>query len=149
MATAGKTKTKRCSKCKESKPLTEFNKSRGSSDGLHNYCRKCCRVHEREWRAKHGNTPEYRARCSANERKRRYGIDNYDELLEKQAGVCAICGNTETATLRGKVKRLAVDHDHATGKIRGLLCNNCNNMLGRSQDNPDTLRKAANYLEQA
>jgi hypothetical protein len=62
-----------------------------------------------------------------------------------QNGVCAICGSPPTGTRSHGL--LAIDHCHDTLKIRGLLCNNCNNGLGRFKDNPDSLRKAADYLE--
>lgn len=62
-----------------------------------------------------------------------------------QDGRCAICGATDAR--RRKSDRLNVDHDHATGAFRGLLCDPCNNGLGRFDDDPDRLRKAADYLE--
>lgn len=70
-----------------------------------------------------------------------YGITlvQYERLFEKQSGGCAICGRNQ--------KRLCVDHDHISGRVRGLLCNSCNNGLGRFKDNPKSLRKAADYLE--
>ena len=64
----------------------------------------------------------------------------YEEMLTKQNGVCAICGGTCT-------KSLAVDHDHATGAIRGLLCNNCNRGLGHFKDNLKNLQQAIDYLK--
>jgi hypothetical protein len=64
----------------------------------------------------------------------------YEEMLTKQNGVCAICGGTCT-------KALAVDHDHATGSIRGLLCNNCNRGLGHFKDNLKNLQQAIDYLK--
>ena len=70
--------------------------------------------------------------------------EEYDELLNIQNGVCAGCGATE---FNGKSYHLAVDHDHETGTIRGLLCLKCNRILGLAQDNPDLLRKLADYLE--
>lgn len=70
-------------------------------------------------------------------------INEYDELLKKQGNVCAICGKELE-----KGKRLAVDHNHKTGKIRGLLCVNCNMMLGMSKDNINTLKNAIKYLEE-
>lgn len=72
-------------------------------------------------------------------------IAEYDVMLAQQSSGCAICGSTETLG-RG---RLHVDHDHATGKIRGLLCNLCNRGLGAFRDNPDFLRTAAAYLEES
>ena len=51
-------------------------------------------------------------------------------MVEKQNGVCAICGNPETATSHGTIRRLSVDHDHETGEVRGLLCSKCNFALG-------------------
>lgn len=69
----------------------------------------------------------------------------YFELLEKQGGVCAICGTHSEKDYRG---RLSVDHCHTSNVIRGLLCNRCNLMLGHSKDRPAVLRAAAAYLEQ-
>ena len=66
----------------------------------------------------------------------------YDQLKEAQGGVCAIC---QKAT--GVRKKLAVDHDHKTEHVRGLLCGPCNKLLGFARDNPEFFRRAANYLE--
>jgi len=85
----------------------------------------------------------------------KYGISiqEYNELFEKQGGRCAICGQKETKTQsRGKgliptIDSLQVDHDHETGKIRGLLCYRCNTGIGKLFDNPRLLRKAADYLD--
>lgn len=79
----------------------------------------------------------------------RYGISgvDYAAMLEKQRGVCAVCGQAEVAVFRGRLKRLAVDHDHKTGKIRGLLCLQCNSALGIVRDDAELLHKLAAYLE--
>ena len=74
-------------------------------------------------------------------------IEEYNSMFIKQGGVCAICGRVETAKHQsGTVRKLAVDHNHLTGKIRGLLCGNCNNGLGRFEDNPVRLLAACSYL---
>jgi len=72
----------------------------------------------------------------------RYGItiDIYDSMLKNQNGVCKICGKKDK-------RLLSVDHDHKTGKVRGLLCNKCNFALGYADDNPERLRDMARYLE--
>jgi hypothetical protein len=72
-----------------------------------------------------------------------YQKNRRQKLLKKQGNVCAICGKGLE-----KDKRLAVDHNHKTGKIRGLLCVNCNMMLGMSKDNINTLKSAIKYLEE-
>jgi len=75
--------------------------------------------------------------------KHAYGLtlDQYDELFKAQQGACAICHQI--------TKRLLfVDHDHKTGKARGLLCVNCNNGLGLLGDHVETVQRAANYLKQ-
>jgi hypothetical protein len=78
--------------------------------------------------------------------KRLYGITcaDYDRMLLEQNGVCAICGTTEPGH---KKNYFCVDHCHATGKVRKLLCSACNVGLSRFKDNPELLRKAALYLE--
>lgn len=69
---------------------------------------------------------------------------DYESLLSICPG-CAICGKLPGKTNGGRP--LAVDHDHKTGRVRGLLCENCNNGLGRFKDNPAFLREAVGYLE--
>jgi hypothetical protein len=81
---------------------------------------------------------------------RRYGItgSDYEGMLEGQNGVCAICGRPETRrTKGGKVGRRAVDHDHVTGRVRGLLCHRCNAGIAYLSEDPERLRIAAVYLE--
>ena len=81
--------------------------------------------------------------------KHKFGIDleQYMNLLKGQKGVCAICHNGETSTNKwGEVKNLAVDHDHETGIIRGLLCQGCNAGLGHFRDDKETLTEAIRYL---
>jgi hypothetical protein len=77
-----------------------------------------------------------------------YGItvEEYDKMVIKQKGLCAICGNPETAIQSGKIRELNVDHNHNTGEIRGLLCRNCNCALGLLDDDIDVLLKAVKYL---
>lgn len=75
--------------------------------------------------------------------KRAYGltIEDYERILNSQHGVCKICGSKDT------YKKLAVDHCHTTGRIRGLLCQNCNHGLGKFKDSAELLIAAVRYLE--
>jgi hypothetical protein len=74
---------------------------------------------------------------------RRYGLtqDDYDKLLEKQGGVCAICGDPP------KEKHFCVDHCHESGKVRGLLCRHCNAGIGQLKDSIELVEKALTYLK--
>lgn len=76
---------------------------------------------------------------------RLYGISQqeYDEMLIRQDGHCAICPTEPTAK-----KKLCVDHDHTTGKVRGLLCHDCNIAIGKFKENPMLVQRAALYLNQ-
>lgn len=76
---------------------------------------------------------------------RRYGltIAEWDELLKAQGGRCAIC---RTDRAGGGDDRWHVDHDHATGQIRGLLCNSCNQAIGLLKDDPEIIAAAARYV---
>lgn len=82
--------------------------------------------------------------------KKAYGItlEEYLKLLEMQRGLCSCCGNQETATRHGKLKTLSVDHDHKSGRVRGLLCVMCNSMLGYSCDDPERLAAGIEYLRE-
>lgn len=81
--------------------------------------------------------------------RRKYTLTQgqYDTLSVAQNALCAICHLPETIVRHGRLSTLAVDHDHNTGAIRGLLCNRCNLLLGKSADSPVLLRAAAAYLE--
>lgn len=80
--------------------------------------------------------------------KAMYGLlpEQYKAMLADQNGVCAICKGGFEAH---RFKRPCVDHDHGTGKVRGLLCDLCNKMLGHSKDRPEVLQAASLYLKKA
>jgi hypothetical protein len=101
-------------------------------------------AYAREWRKKNPD------KAKASELKKRFGVgaEWYNERLSEQNGVCAICGGQEPAVSKdGGPRSLAIDHCHKTKKVRALLCSRCNTALGCFKDNPDFLRKAANYIE--
>ena len=68
---------------------------------------------------------------------------------ESQRGLCAVCGNPETSTMKrtGEIKMLHIDHDHKTGKIRGLLCQDCNMALGHLQDSSERIQMLLDYAK--
>jgi hypothetical protein len=78
--------------------------------------------------------------------KRLYGVtvEDYQRMLALQEGKCALCKTEQPWTRSG---RFAIDHDHATGRVRALLCHNCNKGIGNLKDDPELLRNAANYIE--
>ena len=86
--------------------------------------------------------------------KRVFGItvEVYEDMVEKQSNLCAICGKHETRTINHKIKKqivvksLSVDHNHVTGDVRGLLCYRCNLMLGHAHENQDILINTINYI---
>lgn len=86
---------------------------------------------------------------------RRYGIteEEYQDILKKQKSKCAICGSGKPIPSKhskdGSPQRLAIDHCHKTGKVRGLLCFSCNRGLGYLKDSPKLLNKAIDYLEKS
>lgn len=101
------------------------------------WCPKC-----REKGQRNRFTPD--ARRAGNLRSRfKISVDEWEEMFEIQGGGCLGCGKTEEENGR----RLAVDHDHITGKNRGLLCFDCNVVLGKVDDDPKVLRTLAAYLE--
>lgn len=138
-----------CSGCGESKPRTEFNKQSRAFDGLQPACRKCTQARDKKRRE--SDATKARARETWLMRGFGMSIADYDALLESQDGGCAICGSKDARQhnwgKKGTKSNLAVDHDHGTGEIRGLLCGPCNAALGGFQDSPELLRRAADYLE--
>jgi hypothetical protein len=140
-----------CTKCKVGKDQTAFSQDPQKKNGLCSQCREC--RNEGILTRRHQD-PEVRWHQDL---VRNYGItgETYNALFEGQAGLCAICEQPETATYRGRLMKLSVDHDHGCcpGKkscgqcVRGLLCNRCNNrVLGSVSDDINILKAAVVYL---
>lgn len=140
---------KLCPRCEQSLPLTDFNKSSKRTNGYQLWCRSCSREHKR-WRYRNGSGDKIKLQARKYQLKTNYGLtlEEYQAMLDKQGGGCAICGRQETqrSNPQGVVDSLRVDHCHTTGKIRGLLCSKCNFGLSNFNDNPELLINAAKYL---
>ena len=144
-----------CSKCKENKKQSQFYRS-------HSECKKCSIADVKEWTRKNPEKAALNVKKSKQRNPEKYAdigrrrnlkanfgitIEQYDELLERQNHLCAVC-KKHTSSFK---MRLAVDHEHGSGPqagaIRGLLCSYCNRaVVGRHKD-PELLRSAARYLE--
>lgn len=113
--------TKRCPDCKKILSVKEFVKDKYTKSGLKGYCKKCANKKRVNWQR---NNPEkfvVSARKAYLKSQYNLTLAQYDKMLDGQNGVCAICGG-----INDRGYRLAVDHNHETGKIRGLLCSKCN-----------------------
>lgn len=144
---------KTCTACGESKALDSFAvRASGRQAGqLYARCRPCTATAARAWeqrnreRYKQLKREHHERRGRDTVFKKKYGITvaERDALVEKQGGKCAGClaAFTETATPR-------IDHSHLDGHVRGLLCHQCNVALGLLKDDPDRLRRLADYLEE-
>lgn len=132
---------KYCSGCKTDKPLTDFWKNKSAKDGYQAWCNVCWRAVTTARRTGPKREIELRQRQNGH-LKRKYGItiEEYEVMLAKQNGKCAICGQ-----VAGK-KNLAVDHCHDTLKIRGILCENCNRGIGMFKHETKRLESAISYL---
>lgn len=122
--------TKTCSRCKQSKDLSEFTPRNGNRKGHLAWCKSCYCNYSRERRL---------AALGINE-------DAFSSMLEKQNGLCGVCGVSDGTKLSGDKHRLCVDHDHVSGRVRGLLCHSCNRGLGLLGDTVECLERAAQYL---
>jgi hypothetical protein len=159
--------TKRCKKCGATKALEDFYKAAGTRDGLRGECKECNAAAKAAWyqrnraavirkvQAWQAANPE---RVKAVRKKRNvarraehreahlvrtFGItqSEYDAMLAAQGGACAICDRSPR-----EGSSLHVDHDHGTGRIRGLLCFRCNGGLGQFAEDVDRLVAATGYV---
>lgn len=165
------TNSKVCKQCNLVQPLESFRPHASTRDGRHWVCIACwskvpcticgllkkypddfyqgqgrqCRSCKYE-RYKHWyKTPRGKYVIRRHNLKRLFGItpEQYDRLLAKQSGVCAICGRHPDPS---EPRRFHVDHCHSTGRVRGILCGQCNSGIGKLKDDPALLERAAAYL---
>lgn len=157
-----------CSKCATEKLLSDFSPSKKGKFGVFCYCKKCSSVlaleryrkdivknrsKRKENRLKNLEKARLNSRNQYQKNKskhknyslKKYNIDliEYKTMLKNQNNCCALCKKSELDF----TKSLAVDHDHKTGRVRALLCEKCNVGLGSFKDNPELLRKAADYID--
>lgn len=136
---------KRCNECGLDKEESLFEKNR-------NYCKECYSLYEKRRRLRHSDQLksyekiryiQRRDKVLENDRKYRYGIDQkeYNKMINDANGKCGIC--------RQMSEKLCIDHDHSTGKVRGMICNKCNLGLGHFNDNEKLLQYAIYYLKES
>ena len=148
---------RKCSRCGETRELEDFKPDKKMYLGRSSTCKSCCVQYSKSWRETERGKAKMKA-WSAKRRKdtnprwyeadrnrslrRHHGITiiEYSRIYESQGRLCGICKSP-----KGK-RELAVDHDHATGQIRGLLCGLCNKGLGQFRDDIGFLMQAALYL---
>lgn len=140
---------KLCRKCGKEKPLTDFFKDRANkTSGYHSICKDCKNERTAQWREK--NKEQYNAKMRAYNKANynklrlyRYKLspEQHAKMLDEQKGVCAICNQLP----KGK-RPLCIDHNHETGKVRGLLCYGCNRAL-HILESIELLEKAKAYLK--
>ena len=156
-----------CSRCDEEKPGNEFHPSKTHRDGLRSWCKLCSRTYNAMYREINdtkvkerrkqynlayktsGRSAQYQAknkeRIVKGKRNRhissKYAItpEQYDTIYSGQDGQCAICLD--------KHNTLCIDHNHTTGKVRGLLCRKCNFLLSHAKENKEILFNAISYLK--
>jgi hypothetical protein len=125
-----------CGRCEILLPTSEFTKSSSSPDGLWYVCRGC----RSEMRRSHKKKDPRQVKDAFLQWRYGITIEDFEAMAESQGGVCAICGKQSLG------RHLDVDHDHASGFVRGLLCNDCNRAIGMLGDDPVVLVRAARYL---
>lgn len=138
---------KKCIECELTKSLDKFSWTVKSKGYISSYCKVCTnkKMHNKRML----NPEKEYERTRRRHYKSKYGItlEQYNEMFEKQKGLCAICDKPQKRYSTSGNKRLAVDHCHTTGKVRALLCTECNVGIGYAQDNPDILKSMILYLE--
>jgi hypothetical protein len=139
--------TKRvCKWCLEIKPADAFGNGERYKNGKLPHCKSCKTQYVNRWR----NHPENKDKCLEHQRSKRrqkkYHLEpgEFERRIEEQDNCCALCGKPFELDKSAKAPR--VDHDHSTGKVRGILHSNCNVMIGLAEENTGTLRKAIDYI---
>lgn len=145
--------TKLCPKCKQEKFASAFGKDKSKKLGLSSYCLDCAASNRKANYAKNHENEKQKLKDYYKVEKDRFrgyslkalyglSVDQYQEMLTQQDNSCKICKTHESNLKR----RLFVDHCHETGKVRGLLCQYCNTMIGNAKDNVLVLQSAISYL---
>jgi Recombination endonuclease VII len=134
---------RRCCVCKALKNRDDFWHSKMTKDGLARECKECMTVRNKKSAIKHA--VKRRALHRNYNLKKLYNItaDRFDEMVQEQEGKCAICSDDIT----NSGKNPCVDHNHKTGNVRSILCQNCNFAIGGFKEDVNILNSAIEYLD--
>jgi hypothetical protein len=140
-----------CRTCGKGLPTSSFHINPRYKRGHGPHCGSCCNARKRAYRATTNGKAATKQSIRRYELRTKFGITaaDYDSLLIAQQGVCAICRQPETRinALSGLTQCLAVDHEHSSKRVRGLLCGRCNTAIGLFEDSTALLTAACRYLE--
>lgn len=134
--------SKSCKHCHKDKPLSSYYIDRKAKDGRRNICKVCDSIKSEEYRNDPAKREDYLRKAREKVRKFRYQLSPEDlAILEKRHQCCPICKKPFS-----NEHKAYIDHDHETGKVRALLCNSCNSLLGYSREDEKILHNAIKYL---
>ena len=139
---------KTCKTCGEAKRRDEFDNHKLTRDKKQTSCKQCCR--EANKARYHALTQEQKDRRVAQIKARKYGmtLEEMAAYVDAHGDLCDVCGRPDTTHRKATwTHKLTFDHDHATGKFRGLICSTCNVTIGNARDDPAVLRHLADYIE--
>lgn len=154
-------KKKRCSVCEKSRPISAYYRLSSSRSGYQSSCKACAKMRyqqryasnpelfrkrQRDWQRR--NPERHKQHCRRKReaaKAKKFGLTRNEFLVIRarrdRGGNCPIC--------KQPVEKFVIDHDHVTGRIRGLICERCNFALGDFKDNPELIRRAIEYLQLA
>jgi hypothetical protein len=135
---------KKCPMCGTYLPYSDFFFDNNTCDKLSGLCKKCKSLYTNKWVKDHVDNRNMTFLKSHLKIKFNMTLDDYFNLLNNQNGKCAICGSEKSQTVLSH--RLYLDHDHTTNKVRGLLCQKCNTLLGYARESIEILLSAVEYL---
>ena len=135
----------KCKACNTTKPSSEFHKDTSSKRGFAYYCKLCATSKSRSWHLNNKDNPKYKEARQDTYFKTKYNLssEEREKILKDQDNACAIC----QTPLQFEGTLTHTDHCHETGRVRGILCTNCNRGLGHFKDNINNLKNAIFYLE--
>ena len=153
---------KKCNDCRKIKLFSDFYK-RTENGQPKSICKECDKRKRKIYYRKNKNRQDksskkwyFKNKQKADRKSKDWSlrrdfditIEDYENILKNQNNKCALCEKSETIKRNGKILSLAVDHDHRTGKIRGLLCFHCNTAIGKFKDDIGLLLKTISYLQE-
>lgn len=139
--------TKQCRRCNQFLPVGSFWRNSSNADRLQHACKECSKTAVYSYRStEQGRISYARSRVAGRLKTYRITHQDYAAMEARQDYRCAICRQPEKTGRGGTIRRLCIDHCHTTGRVRGLLCSDCNQGIGKLGDDASRILRAYEYL---